>query len=167
MLRKGNINDMLGIGIAFASLTAVFLFCRVIWSRLSPVLNETMMDNGVNQTLTNTIIMNGDRTTGLLLNLIPVVIIILGLASLYLAYLIPTNPIFLPVSIVVGIINIFMSALLTELMWALVNHPEIISISNQYEFLVGFIRYYTWIASALFGLLLIVIYARSRDDIIV
>jgi hypothetical protein len=108
-----------------------------------------------------TILDKGATSYNVLLASIPFIIIGSGIGSIVLAFLIPSHPIFLPISILALALFIILSTAFSNFMWEFLNAQQIVAIANQFPLIAGIVQYLPYII-AIFGfVLIIVMYSKS------
>jgi hypothetical protein len=160
---KGSLLD-LGIPIlilvAFVfSLFLISLFYGNIKTGLMNSVNSTMR----NDTFYNTtvpILNAGSSVFDIFINSIPLLVFGSGISMFILAFLIPTHPVFMPISIVVLIIYVVVSVVFSNILWAFINNSSIITIANNYPVVVGMIQFSPYIMAIIGTLLIIVMYSK-------
>ena len=107
------------------------------------------------------IIQKGQTLANIFVNAIPFAILTSGIGAIILAFLIPSHPIFLPVSIIMLTIFIVLSTIFSNFLWEFLNASPLVSIANQYPLVVNIVRYLPYIIGIIGTILIIVMYSKS------
>jgi len=109
------------------------------------------------------ILASGQTAINNLVNGFALVLFLAGVAMLVLAYYIPTQPLFLPLGIVLLAIAVLVAALFSNILWQFVNEPHIVTAANNYPVLVNIVHYLPLIALGFGALLIVIMYGRPTD----
>jgi hypothetical protein len=112
-------------------------------------------------TTEQTILDKGTTSYNVLLNSIPFIIIGSGIGSIVLAFLIPSHPIFLPISILALALFVILSTAFTNFLWEFLNAQEIVDIANQFPLIANIVQYLPYIIAVFGFILIIVMYSKS------
>lgn len=150
------------------SLMLIFVFA--VTTVLMFFVNDTINDElattpTINETYNGSI---GNRTADALLSFnylfIPFVVVVLFVGTIITASLIPTHPVFLPVSILFLSITILVSAIVTNVYSDIMSTPDIIASANNFD-IINTIMLTLPIWVTLFGGgTIIALFAKSRTS---
>jgi hypothetical protein len=153
---KGSILDLAGI--------LFLVFVLIISGFLSFKFYLTFKEKYSQMPLSpaeQTILDKGTASYNVLLASIPFIIIGSGIGAIVLAFLIPSHPIFLPISILALALFVILSTAFSNFLWEFLNAQQIVTIANQFPLIAGIIQYLPYII-AIFGfVLIIVMYSKS------
>lgn len=145
---KGTMFDILFIIIAFIALVMTL---PIIY-RFSTGLEEGLSDAGIETENME----KANASIAYLINSIPVVLLILAISSFVLAWKIPAHPILAPISFILLIIFVVLSAMATNVLYNFSTNTYMIGIFNQYPLLVHVMIYLPYFV-AVFGVVLIIV----------
>lgn len=156
-MAKGSILDLAGIiFLVCGMIVSGFIITKFYFSFKEAYLNTT------NPTQTEKeILSKGETVSKVFLGAIPFIVIGSGIGAIVLAFLIPSHPVFLPISIIALIIFVILSTAFSNFLWEFLNATPIVSIANQYPLIASIVQYLPYII-AIFGFVLIVVmYSKS------
>lgn len=164
MNQKGSIQDLIYIaGIGMATVIAViavgYMF-SVASTAMYPIINETS-PRAANMLLT------ANTVSSFFINLMPFVLIFMGIAAALLAYFVPTHPIFIGISVVLLVLIIYGSFYFSNIAYDFFITEGISTYMNDFPLV-----YYFFVNLPLFTLgfgaiILIVMYSRWRGGSVV
>jgi len=153
---KGSILDLAGI---------LFLVCGlIIGGFLSFKFYSAFKEKYSQMPMSETeqkILDKGTTSYNVLLGSIPFIIIGSGIGSIVLAFLIPSHPIFLPISIIALAIFTVLSTVFSNFLWEFLNAQPIVTIANQYPLIASIVQYLPYIITVFGIVLIIVMYSKS------
>lgn len=153
-MAKGSILDLAGIMLIVALLVITSFLIFKIYNGFRNVYNpvtteETQMLGKI------------DTGFGILINAIPIIIFASGIGSIILAFLIPTHPVFMPISIFLLVFFIITSFFFKTFVYNFISSNQISGISGSYPILVNIINYLPLIIGSFGFILIIVMYSKS------
>jgi ABC-type bacteriocin/lantibiotic exporter with double-glycine peptidase domain len=153
---KGSILDLAGVLLIVVGLVIGGFLAFKFYSEFKEKYSQMPLS-----TTEQTILNKGTAVYNVLLNSIPFIVIGSGIGAIILAFLIPSHPIFLPVSILALAIFIILSVVFSNFVWEFLNSQQIVGMANQYPLLVNVVQYLPYII-AVFGIVLIIVmYSKS------
>jgi len=153
---KGSVLDLAGI---------IFLTCGLIIGGFIAFMfytafKEKYSEMSISET-EQKILEKGVTIYNVLLSSIPFIIIGSGIGAIVLAFLIPSHPIFLPISILALAIFVILSTVFSNFLWEFLNSQPIIAIANQFPLIASIVQYFPYIIAVFGTLLIIVMYSKS------
>jgi len=154
---KGSILDLAGI----IFLVCAFIISGFIVTKFYFTFKETYLNTTNPTQVEQEILSKGETVSNVILGAIPFIIIASGIGAIVLAFLIPSHPVFLPISLIALIIFVVLSTAFSNFLWEFLNATPIVSIANQYPIIASIVKYLPYII-AIFGfILIIVMYSKS------
>jgi hypothetical protein len=163
-LRRGTIADVFGVLIIGTVAISTFFVAAVVWQEFRGGLNSTLNTTGQLSQQENQIYTSGTNTQNTLINLIPFLIVGSGLATVVLAWLIPTHPIFMPLSIIVGAVFVWLSTAFANIWNEFLTAPSIVTYSNNFPLIASITQYLPWIVTAIVILIMVVQYSQAGKE---
>ena len=149
--------DLAGILVITAAIIFVFFIAAVVYNEISNKLNEL-----INMPETQNITLQGGKAMDIFVSSIPFLFFGLGISAIILAFLIPSHPVFFPLSIILLSIFILLSTMFKDVIYAFLTTEPFFSIANNYPML-GFVITNLPYFIAIFGfILIIVMYSRTK-----
>lgn len=159
-MRKGSIIDLSIIIIALSGTVIMGLIGFKLYQETSNKFLTMFPTDEVQQHIWSAG-MNAEKTY---MNMIPFLVIGAGLAVIVLAFLIPVNPIFVPISMIVWILYILVAIIFSNFTWEFVQNAQLITIANDYPLVLLLVQNLHWLV-AVFGMItIIVMYSKSRSS---
>ena len=149
--------DLVGI-LAFT--TAIIFISFIVFNLYNEFSNNLLevIDNPRVQNITA----RGREAYDVLVSSIPFIFFGLGISAIILAFLIPSHPVFFPLSIILLSIFILLSTVFKDLIYTFLTSEPFFAIANNYP-LLGFVVNNLPYLIAIFGfILIIVMYSRTR-----
>jgi len=108
-----------------------------------------------------TIMSKGETIYNILLNSIPFIVIGSGVGAIVLAFLIPSHPVFLPISIILLAFFVILSVVFSNFLWEFLNAQQIIVMANKFPLVASIVQYLPYIIVVFGIVLIIVMYSKS------
>ena len=153
---KGSILDLAGI----LFLTCALIIVGFLATKIYISFKEKYAEIGASE-VEEKILEKGDVVYDVLLSSIPIIIIGSGVGAIILAFLIPSHPVFLPISLIVLGIFVLLSTVFSNFLWEFLNHAYIVSLADQFPLVVNIVKYLPYIIAVFGFLLVIVMYSKS------
>lgn len=161
-MKRGTIDDIGYIGIFIV--TAIIAF-SVYYYVHATILVPTMENFFTNQTATNATVAigilhsstNAEQAIG---NSIPLLLFGMMLVSLILAFFIPSNPIFFPISLILGAIYIFFGNIAGNLLYTVLGQDIFNSVVAQFPLFATIADYLPLILGVFWFLLVVINYSN-------
>ena len=152
-----SIADLAGVLVITTAIIFVFFIVAVVYNEISNKLNEL-----INMSQVQNITSQGGKAIDVFISSIPFIFFGLGISAIILAFLIPSHPVFFPLSIILLSIFILVSTMFKDVIYAFLTTDPFFSIANNYPMLgliVSNLPYFI----AIFGfILIIVMYSRTK-----
>jgi hypothetical protein len=151
--------DLVGILV----FTTAIIFLSFIAFKLYNEFSNSLLGIIDNPRVQN-ITAQGEAAYDILISSIPFIFFGLGISAIILAFLIPTHPVFFPLSIILLSIFILLSTVFKDIIYTFLTSEPFFAIANNYQFL-GFVVNNLPYLIAVFGfILIIVMYARTKTN---
>jgi hypothetical protein len=149
--------DLAGILVITTAIIFTFFISFYIYTQISEKLAEVIDTPEAQE-----ILEKGQKTQDIFVSSIPFIFFSLGIAAIILAFLIPSHPVFFPLSIIVLAVFVVLSVMFKDVIYTFLTTEPFFSIANNYPML-GFIVNNLPYLIAIFGfILIIVMYSRTR-----
>jgi hypothetical protein len=149
--------DLAGMLVITAVIIFVFFISFYIYNQVSNKLAEL-----IDTPETSEILEKGQKTQDILVSSIPFLFFALGISAIILAFLIPSHPVFFPLSIILLSIFVLLSTMFKDITYTFLTTEPFLSIANNYPtlgFVINNLPYFI----AIFGfILIIVMYSRTK-----
>ena len=152
-----SVTDLAGILVITTVIIFTFFIFATVYNEISNKLNEL-----INMSQVQNITSQGGKAMDIFISSIPFIFFGLGISAIILAFLIPSHPVFFPLSIILLSIFILVSTMFKDVIYAFLTTDPFFSIANNYPMLgliVSNLPYFI----AIFGfILIIVMYSRTK-----
>lgn len=155
-MAKGSILDLGAIIVIVAILVITWFLSSLIFNKFWEKYNET------NPSQEEQHIMNkGSSAFNIGINMIPFVMIGSGIGAIVLAFLIPSHPVFLPLSIIALVIFMALSVVFSNVLYDFLNSSMLVGIANQYSLVVSIVKFLPHIITVFGVVIIIVMYSKA------
>jgi len=161
-MKRGSIMDVFAIILVLAVGIVSFYVATIVTSGFTTAINQTStgQEYAFNQSY---IASKGNDAFNSMNLMIPFVVMLAGVAGVIFAFLIPSHPIFLPLSLITLLFLIVVSTVYSEALTAFTHSAGIIDTANKYALNEALITHLPFIV-AIFGFIIIVVmYSRSSE----
>jgi hypothetical protein len=152
-----SIVDLAGILVITTAIIFTFFIAAILYSEISNKLNEL-----INMSEVQNITMQGKKTYDILISSIPFIFFGLGISAIILAFLIPSHPVFFPLSIILLSIFILVSTMFKDVIYAFLTTEPFLSIANNYPMLGIIVTNLPYFIAVFGFILIIVMYSRTK-----
>jgi len=153
---RGSILDLAGILL----IICVLLIGSFIPFKFYEAFKERYAEMNVSEQ-EQRILEKGESSYSVLLSAIPLIIIGAGIGAIILAFLIPSHPIFLPISILALAIFIVLSTVFSNFLFEFLSSTAIIDIANKFPLIASMVQYLPYVIAVFGAILIIVMYSKS------
>jgi len=154
---KGSILDTFGFAVTVLVMSIVVVLvayaAHLAISSAVPAFNETSPEIAE-------VVQTGDTVTTILVNAVPFIFVGMMVGALLMAYFIPTHPIFLPLSVLLLAISVFVSFYFSDVLYEFFHVEGISSYLNNFPLIVFMGKNLPLIVFGFGLLLIIVMYVR-------
>jgi len=153
---RGSVLDLAGIMFLVALMVISGFLAYTIYSKFK----EKWVSHGASE-FEQEILNKGTTTANILMNSIGIITISAGIGAIVLAFLIPSHPVFLPISILALLLFIILSTVFSNFLWEFLNSTFIVAIANQFPLIASIVKYLPYIIAVFGFVLIIVMYSKS------
>ena len=121
---------------------------------------KTQFEETVNDSTSVQIVEKGSAVADVLLKAIPFIVIGIGISAIILAFMIPSHPAFMPISIIALLIFVLLSTIFSNVLYNFLLGDEIVGLANSYPLVVNMVKYLPYIITVFGFVLIIVMYSR-------
>lgn len=163
MKRRGSLLDLIGIIVVCLVIVFSFLLGAVLWHDSSTKMNATITGMGMSNTEFQRVLVNTTTANNAMLDSIPLIIIGMAIAGVVSAFLVPTHPAFLPISLLFLTVVMFCGFVFSDVMYAFATNAHIISTANAHPAVVLLIQYIGQIIGVFGFIILWVMHSRPQS----
>jgi hypothetical protein len=159
-MKKGSLAD-LGLLIVFA-VVLVFSFFIIsnMYSSFKTSYIQSVNDSGMYDSTQEKIMASGTKVTDTFINMTPFVILFIGIGAIILAFMIPVHPVFMPLSVFVLAVYIFLAAIFSNVLYAFITSDTMLPITNSHYIIAQLTTWLPHIIAIIGAVLIIVMYGQ-------